>query len=128
MSLWKRTMDYLGLGPDDAYDDYDGYDEPEQLPRRFRYTFGYKTDEEGVARVVMRGEDETQLGDGLTDNAFDQDGYRFHDVLHLSHAALLGSAWAAQGVFTLFAVLFVFVGAQFIGLGLLGDVLPVVAD
>ncbi|MEM9517057.1 MAG: cell division protein SepF [Actinomycetota bacterium] len=29
MSLWKRTMDYLGLGPDDAYDDYDAYDEPE---------------------------------------------------------------------------------------------------
>lgn len=25
MSLWKRTMDYLGLGPDDAYDDYDAY-------------------------------------------------------------------------------------------------------
>ena len=23
MSMWKRTMDYLGLGPDDAYDDYD---------------------------------------------------------------------------------------------------------
>jgi cell division inhibitor SepF len=22
MSLWKKTMDYLGLGPDDAYDDY----------------------------------------------------------------------------------------------------------
>jgi len=29
MSLWKRTMDYLGLGPDDAYDDYDAYDEYE---------------------------------------------------------------------------------------------------
>ena len=29
MSLWKRTMDYLGLGPDDAYDDYEAYDEPE---------------------------------------------------------------------------------------------------
>ena len=23
MSMWKRAMDYLGLGPDDAYDDYD---------------------------------------------------------------------------------------------------------
>ena len=23
MSFWKKTMDYLGLGPDDAYDDYD---------------------------------------------------------------------------------------------------------
>lgn len=27
MSVWKRTMDYLGLGPDDAYDDYDEVDE-----------------------------------------------------------------------------------------------------
>ena len=35
MSLWKRTMDYLGLGPDDAYDDYEGYGEPE-VPSRSR--------------------------------------------------------------------------------------------
>lgn len=32
-----------------------------------------------------------------------------------------GAAWAADGVFTLFALLFVFIGAQFIGLGLLGE-------
>lgn len=32
-----------------------------------------------------------------------------------------GAAWAAEGVFTLFSVLFVFIGAQFIGLGLLGE-------
>lgn len=36
MSLWKRTMDYLGLGPDDAYDDYDDYDEPDQPARSGR--------------------------------------------------------------------------------------------
>lgn len=29
MSIWKRAMDYLGLGPDDAYDDYDLAPEPE---------------------------------------------------------------------------------------------------
>ena len=34
-----------------------------------------------------------------------------------------GPEWAVQGVFTLFAILFVFVGAQFIGLGLLGEYL-----
>jgi undecaprenyl-phosphate 4-deoxy-4-formamido-L-arabinose transferase len=34
---------------------------------------------------------------------------------------VFGSDWAAQGVFTLFAILFVFVGAQFIGMGLLGE-------
>lgn len=32
-----------------------------------------------------------------------------------------GATWAAEGVFTLFAVLFIFIGAQFIGLGLLGE-------
>jgi undecaprenyl-phosphate 4-deoxy-4-formamido-L-arabinose transferase len=34
---------------------------------------------------------------------------------------IYGTVWAAQGVFTLFAVLFIFVGAQFIGMGLLGE-------
>ncbi|MFH1037403.1 MAG: glycosyltransferase [PVC group bacterium] len=34
---------------------------------------------------------------------------------------LQGPEWAAQGVFTLFAVLFFFVGAQFIALGLIGE-------
>jgi undecaprenyl-phosphate 4-deoxy-4-formamido-L-arabinose transferase len=32
-----------------------------------------------------------------------------------------GSEWAAQGVFTLFSILFTLIGAQFIGLGLLGE-------
>jgi len=27
--MWKKAMDYLGLGPDDAYDDYDDALEPE---------------------------------------------------------------------------------------------------
>ena len=34
---------------------------------------------------------------------------------------LYGAQWAAQGVFTLFAILFIFVGAQFVGMGLLGE-------
>ncbi len=34
-----------------------------------------------------------------------------------------GPEWAVQGVFTLFAILFIFVGAQFIGMGLLGEYL-----
>jgi len=34
-----------------------------------------------------------------------------------------GPEWAAQGVFTLFAILFVFTGAQFVGMGLLGEYL-----
>jgi undecaprenyl-phosphate 4-deoxy-4-formamido-L-arabinose transferase len=32
-----------------------------------------------------------------------------------------GPTWAADGVFTLFALLFMFIGAQFVGMGLLGE-------
>ncbi|MEN6427886.1 MAG: glycosyltransferase [Phycisphaerales bacterium] len=32
-----------------------------------------------------------------------------------------GAQWAAEGVFTLFAVLFIFTGAQFVAMGLLGE-------
>jgi len=36
MSIWKRTMDYLGLGPDEAYDDFDDYVEEDVAPARAR--------------------------------------------------------------------------------------------
>ncbi|MCH2136092.1 MAG: glycosyltransferase [Phycisphaerales bacterium] len=36
---------------------------------------------------------------------------------------VMGAQWAGEGVFTLFAILFIFIGAQFIGLGLLGEYL-----
>lgn len=39
-----------------------------------------------------------------------------------------GAAWAVEGTFTLFAVLFFFVGAQFMGLGMLGEYLSRVYD
>lgn len=44
-------------------------------------------------------------------------------LLLLAMRLFLGSEWAAQGVFTLFAILFLFVGAQFVGMGLLGEYL-----
>ena len=42
-------------------------------------------------------------------------------LLLLIGRIFLGHVWAAEGVFTLFAILFIFVGAQFIGMGLLGE-------
>ena len=57
----KRTMDYLGLGPDDAYDDYDGYDDPEpsrqtRAPREAdsRNQRGYDDAEPAVRTVSAR--------------------------------------------------------------------------
>jgi undecaprenyl-phosphate 4-deoxy-4-formamido-L-arabinose transferase len=42
-------------------------------------------------------------------------------ILLLILRLAFGKEWAAEGVFTLFAILFIFIGAQFIGLGLLGE-------
>jgi undecaprenyl-phosphate 4-deoxy-4-formamido-L-arabinose transferase len=42
-------------------------------------------------------------------------------VLILMMRLMHGPEWAASGVFTLFALLFIFVGAQFLGMGLLGE-------
>ena len=44
-------------------------------------------------------------------------------LLLLAGRLFLGADWAAEGVFTLFAILFIFTGAQFIGMGLLGEYL-----
>ena len=49
-------------------------------------------------------------------------------ILLLTMRLVHGPAWAAEGVFTLFAVLFMFVGAQFVGMGLLGEYIGRIYD
>ena len=57
----------------------------------------------------------TALGLGIASFGVGFGGYLM--IMRMLH----GSAWAADGVFTLFAVLFIFVGAQFMALGLIGE-------
>lgn len=47
-------------------------------------------------------------------------GFAF-SVLLVALRLMFGPQWAAEGVFMLFAVLFMFIGAQFVGMGLLGE-------
>lgn len=61
----------------------------QQFPRTFDIDVITKTNEKGKKQVELYYEDE-QLGDSLTDNAYEDDGYRLHDVFHLSFMALLG--------------------------------------
>lgn len=63
----------------------EGYPEAQQFPRRFEIEFA--PDGQNRSQMFMDGE---RLGDPLTDNAYDDDGYRFHDVMHLANIAKLG--------------------------------------
>ncbi|MDJ0767552.1 MAG: cell division protein SepF [Ilumatobacter sp.] len=57
MSFWKRSMEYLGLGPDDAYDDYDIEEEYEPVQRGRRQP-------EPEVRPGRSGRDDTS-GEGV---------------------------------------------------------------
>jgi hypothetical protein len=68
------------------------YPVDEQLPRHF--TIEFRT-EEGRLRLYRDGD---AIGDPLTDNAYVEDGYRFHDVFHLAYAAVLAWSPVARGL------------------------------
>lgn len=76
--------------------DYDvAFGEGERLPRQFVVTF--REFSEG-SRVEVRTEIEGHLvGSALTDNAYMDDGYRFHDVFHIAYAAVLGWSPVLRG-------------------------------
>jgi hypothetical protein len=78
------------LPPDGRAPLFDEEQEPdEQLPRVFEYRYEYR-EVHGKRKVVLIKEDNEPLGNELTDNAYEDDGYRFHDVIHLAFAVVLG--------------------------------------
>jgi hypothetical protein len=64
------------------------YPEQERFPRRF--TLKLETIAENGRTKLRMWAAGQRLGDDLTDNAYEEDGYRFHDVFHLACAAVLG--------------------------------------
>lgn len=61
-----------------------GFDEDEKLPEKFEIEIVERA--KGKSHMRWNG---VFIGDPLTDNIIDKDGYRFHDVFHLSYAAIL---------------------------------------
>lgn len=62
----------------------EGFPEEERLPEQFEIVI----DQRRSGRAYLRWNG-VFIGDPLTDNISDPDGYRFHDVFHFAHAAIL---------------------------------------
>ena len=62
----------------------DEFPDEERLPRHFEI----KVTERKSGQSYLQWND-VFIGDPLTDNILDPDGYRFHDVFHFAHAAIL---------------------------------------
>ena len=71
----------------DLFDDK--FEPHEQLPRK-RFTVEYVERKRGDMAYVAQSIQGIAIGDPLTDNNHQDDGYRYHDVFHLSYAVHLG--------------------------------------
>lgn len=76
--LEPRTEDLVGLDFDSEF----GIEE--QLPRNFKI----RVNQRGSGKSYLQW-NEVFIGDPLSDNIADHDGYRFHDVFHFAYAAIL---------------------------------------
>lgn len=67
----------------------DGFPTEDQFPRQFEIELRTEQGGDGRERVQLYYNDR-RFGDELTDNSYDDDGYRLHDVFHLGFLAVLG--------------------------------------
>jgi len=80
-SRWPAELLYIPL-----FDE--SFPVTEQLPRDLDVNFRGQSD--GSRTLVSLHSNGVSVGDTLTDNIRDPDGYRYHDIFHLSFAAHLG--------------------------------------
>jgi len=83
-NLKKARGAFIVPSPDDLIDFDAEFGVEEQLPR----TFKIRVNQRGSGRSYLQWND-VFIGDPLTDNIADPDGYRFHDVFHFAYSAIL---------------------------------------
>lgn len=80
-----KTLGRFTIPDKKSLPDFDSaFPKEEQLPRHFEIHITQRSNGKSYLRW-----NEVFIGSPLTDNINDSDGYRFHDVFHLAHAAIL---------------------------------------
>lgn len=78
----------------DSIDNFIIYDEnypaKERFPREFEVQFKVVNDKGKEKVRIINNKNGKQLGDDITDNSYQDDGYRFHDIFHFGYVAFLG--------------------------------------
>jgi NTP pyrophosphatase (non-canonical NTP hydrolase) len=84
-----RLSGHQPVGEPYVYDA--SYPEQERFPRQFSVTLE-EFEEDGQIKVRGLTNYGRKVGEDLTDNALEEDGYRFHDVFHF--ACIAGLGWS----------------------------------
>jgi len=86
-----KIRDRFDLEHSDKFIIYDGnYPVEEQFPREFEVEFIVINDDEKEKVRIINNTSGKQLGDEISDNSHQDDGYRFHDIFHFGYVAYLG--------------------------------------
>ncbi len=88
LNLSKTRDRYVTTDGTLAFSFDDGFTNDQRFPRRFTATFTAHV-EGGLTKCRLTIENE-QYGALIDDNAHYADEYRFHDIFHIAHAAVLG--------------------------------------
>lgn len=87
----SKIKDRFDLEHSDKFIIYDAeYPAEEQFPREFEVLFSVINDDGKEKVRITNNLTGNQLGNDITDNSHQDDGYRFHDIFHFGYVAFLG--------------------------------------
>ncbi len=87
----NKIKDRFDLEHSERFIVYDAeYPQDEQFPREFEIQFDIIYEENKEKVRVTNNTNNKQLGDDISDNSHEDDGYRFHDIFHFGYVAYLG--------------------------------------
>jgi NTP pyrophosphatase (non-canonical NTP hydrolase) len=87
----KKIKDRFDLEHSDNFIIYDAdYPSEEQFPREFEVQFIVIDEDEKKKVRIINSITGNQIGNDITDNSHEDDGYRFHDIFHFGYVAYLG--------------------------------------
>ncbi|MGN7812116.1 nucleoside triphosphate pyrophosphohydrolase family protein [Flavobacterium sp. 22076] len=98
----NKINDRFMVDEDTEYIDFDStYPEHERFPEEFEIKF-MSYEENGIKKLqIIDQRDETAIGDPLTDNTYEDDGYRYHDIFHYGYLAIMGWSPVIRKLFKL---------------------------
>lgn len=87
----KKVLDRFSFEFDNTFIDFDNdFPEEEKFPEEFEIEFiSYVEGERKLVKIIDK-RTKKEIGDALTDNNYEDDGYRFHDIFHFGYLANLG--------------------------------------
>lgn len=87
----EKIRDRFLVDENTEYIDFDAnYPENEKFPDEFEIEF-ISIEDNGVTKLkIIDKRDNKMIGDLLTDNTHEEDGYRYHDIFHYGYLAVMG--------------------------------------